>query len=189
MPLYARRDVVSVAVPPTSGGCGQSHSRPVEGGEPAKLWALDCPACSAALKAQNDPLWASEISKIPETPDEIAEREDREKRGQMDRDQRTENAFKIIAEAMESDRAFKDRLVGLLDRLGPSAPPLEKTLAQTVQDHVLSVDEARAELAQDPYRVRQADPGACPQCGGPLRKPGSRGPTPKVCADCRGKHA
>lgn len=36
--------------------------------------------------------------------------------------------------------------------------------------------------------VKAARPATCPSCGGPMRKPGSRGPTPKfVCLDCKAK--
>jgi hypothetical protein len=79
MRLYARSDVMAVAIPADGGGCGLTHSRPVLEGAPAKLWPLDCPACSAALKG--DPLWAADRLKIPLTPDEESIAEDMEKKG------------------------------------------------------------------------------------------------------------
>lgn len=96
MTLYARSDLMSVAVPVTSGGCGNSHSRPVKGGAPAKTWGLTCPQCEAYLRgdlkdriirvipgdkelqipsrmehiADADPHWSTTPEGIPLTPDE-----------------------------------------------------------------------------------------------------------------------
>jgi len=84
MSLYARSDLMSVAVPKDRGGCGAGHSRPVTRGAPAPVWRLDCPACCAALK--DDPLWSGRLSEIPETPDEEAARKDYEQRGAKERD-------------------------------------------------------------------------------------------------------
>ena len=50
MTLYARSDVMSVSIPVSSGGCGQSHSRPVHQGAPARDFRLDCPGCENFLK-------------------------------------------------------------------------------------------------------------------------------------------
>ncbi len=47
-----------------------------------KLWALTCVQCEAFLA--NDPLWAGTVADIPETHDELSEREDYEKRGAND---------------------------------------------------------------------------------------------------------
>ena len=55
MSLYARSDLMSVSVPATSGGCGNSHSRPVSQGKPAKEWRLDCPPCEGYLKGDRKP--------------------------------------------------------------------------------------------------------------------------------------
>lgn len=94
--LYARSDLMSVAIPATSGGCGASHSRPVHNGAPAREWQLDCPPCESYLKgdrkrkilkttpgdpklgipakqervADCDPHWSSTSESIPLTPDE-----------------------------------------------------------------------------------------------------------------------
>lgn len=96
MSLYARSDLMSVSVPTTSGGCGDSHSRPVVKGSPAKTWELNCPQCEAYLKgsrkpqvlkttpgdpklgipakqervADCDPHWSSTPESVPLTPDE-----------------------------------------------------------------------------------------------------------------------
>jgi hypothetical protein len=95
MTLYARSDLMSVSVPVSSGGCGQTHSRPVRKGAPAKDFRLDCPGCENFLKgggrtvlhvtqgskelgipthqewvADCDPCWGATPESVPETPDE-----------------------------------------------------------------------------------------------------------------------
>jgi len=83
MTIYARSDLAYVHVSQAHGGCGQPHRRPVEQGAPAKLWALTCPSgCENHLRGSD--LWATTVSEIPETHDEMAEREDYEKRGAND---------------------------------------------------------------------------------------------------------
>lgn len=182
MTLYARRDVLHIALPPEQGGCGQSHTRPFHGGEPAKVWSLDCPACTQALK--EDPLWAPTVSEIPETPDDVHAREEKEKRGQQDREKTIESALTVIADAMQQDRAFQNRMMDLVLRLGPAAEVPASVMASPVP---ASGQEIYDELKKDEHRVRQQASPPCPGCGKPLRKPGQRGATPKVCPDCRGK--
>ena len=96
MTIYARSDLMSVAVPVTNGGCGNTHSRPVKNGAPAKTWGLTCPDCEKHLRghlkdkiirvtpgdkdlqipsrmehiADGDPHWATTPEGIPLTPDE-----------------------------------------------------------------------------------------------------------------------
>jgi SAP domain len=82
MTVYSRSDIAAISISQAHGGCGVSHSRPVVQGAPAKLWALTCVQCEDFLR--NDPLWSSTVSEIPETHDELAEREDYEKRGAND---------------------------------------------------------------------------------------------------------
>jgi len=85
MTVYAAGNLVWVSVSAEGhGGCGQPHSRPVENGAPAKLWALDCPPCENYLRS--DPQWSATLSEIPETYDEKLVREDFEKRGAKDKD-------------------------------------------------------------------------------------------------------
>lgn len=96
MTLYARSDLMSVSIPVTSGGCGDTHSRPVNNGAPARTWGLDCPDCEAHLRgdkkkkiihtipgdkekgiparlthvADADPHWSNAPEGVPLTPDE-----------------------------------------------------------------------------------------------------------------------
>lgn len=96
MTLYARSDLMSVSIPATSGGCGNTHSRPVKAGVPARTWGLDCPDCETHLRGDrkmkiirtipgdkdrgipsrlehipdSDPHWSSTPEAVPLTPDE-----------------------------------------------------------------------------------------------------------------------
>ena len=106
MTLYARSDVMCVAIPADSGGCGQSHSRPVIRGAPAKDFKLDCPPCEANLRgdrkskilkyqinektgqpvrlgrvADADPMWSSTPDTVPLSPDEERVNAVRQERG------------------------------------------------------------------------------------------------------------
>jgi len=100
MTLYARGDLQFISIPATSGGCGDSHSRPVRNGAPDKTWKLDCGSCEEYLKGSrkakilkttpgdvkagipakqervndSDPMWSSTADTIPLTPDEVATR-------------------------------------------------------------------------------------------------------------------
>ena len=82
MTVYARNDLAYENISPAHGGCGQPHSRPVEKGAPAKIWALTCPSCENHLRGSD--LWSTTVAEIPETHDELSEREDYEKRGAND---------------------------------------------------------------------------------------------------------
>ena len=97
MTLYARNDLQLVSIPSSSGGCGNSHSRPVRNGAPDKTFRLDCPPCESYLRgdrkakilkttpgdpklqipakqervADCDPHWSSTPESVPLTPDEL----------------------------------------------------------------------------------------------------------------------
>ena len=107
--LYARRDVCSVSIPETSGGCGRTHTRPVRNGAPDKDFRLDCRPCedylSGARKqkvlrttpgnkeagipakqervADADPMWSSTRDTIPLTPDELQVNHVKKERGEQ----------------------------------------------------------------------------------------------------------
>lgn len=84
MSLYARSDLSATNLSAAHGGCGQKHIRPAPGGNPVNIWKLDCVACEGHFRT--DPLWSSTVSEIPETHDQVADREDWQKRGAQDRD-------------------------------------------------------------------------------------------------------
>lgn len=109
MSLYARSDLMSVSIPPASGGCGHTHSRPVDKGVAARNWRLDCQPCEDYLRgagkpkllkttpgdpklgipakqervADADPHWGSTPESVPLTPDEHASNAVREQRGRQ----------------------------------------------------------------------------------------------------------
>lgn len=132
MTLYARSDVMAVALSASHGGCGQVHSRPVVNGAPVKLWAFDeCPQCERYLAT--DPHWAGMQSELPETPDEEKIRLDEEKRGQRDAVKAQAQALKEIANLPEGlatalASAFANAFAQIQSEgrtfspLGPAAP-------------------------------------------------------------------
>lgn len=81
MTLFARSDVAGVSVSVDLGGCGQFHGRPVVNGKPARLFAIACPGCESALRA--DPCWTPHRWEIPLTPDEEREAEALEKQAEL----------------------------------------------------------------------------------------------------------
>jgi hypothetical protein len=95
MTIYARSDLCYVAVSADHGGCGLGHARPVVGGAPAKVWALDCHACEDHLRF--DALWSPQVTTIPETLDEKNAREDVEKRGAVEQAQSVADALGQLA--------------------------------------------------------------------------------------------
>ena len=81
MNLYARSDVMGVSIAVASGGCGQTHTRPVNNGAPAKTFELSCPQCSFALK--DDVQWSKVYNDLPLTPAEQQKMEEEAKRGMI----------------------------------------------------------------------------------------------------------
>jgi len=107
--LYARSDVQCIAVPESAGGCGKSHRRPMNNGQPVKVWGLDCPdRCEPylrgdrrpkILKYQTDPktgqtvrqeriadahpMFSSTPDTVPLSPDEERTNTVRSERGRM----------------------------------------------------------------------------------------------------------
>jgi hypothetical protein len=201
--VYARSDVMGIAVPVSDGGCGSSHSRPVVQGAPAKVWKLTCGPCETVIKRDirastvewtdkdrvkheyNTSTWADDPTRIPLTPDEerVSRVMEREGKGAM------ASAFEGMAQALikkQREEAAADTEAAVLVE--------ERSHAQD------EINELKAQIALLVAKVN-GEPGipkpvitgepdgiivnVCPDCGGPLRKPGSRGPSPKVCADCK----
>lgn len=84
MTVYAMSSIQQECVGADHGGCGKRHDRPTgRDGKPVKVWALSCPGgCEEHLRSK--PGWATTISKVPETYDEKAAREDFAERGVLD---------------------------------------------------------------------------------------------------------
>lgn len=146
MALYGRSDVMSVAVPLNSGGCGATHSRPVADGVATEEWDLEraCARCARVLR--KDPLWSASVAEIPETPDERAAREDAEKRG--------ERALKKAQEETNVKlTGLTAQIVELLQKQGQGAVPGEDVIAALVAREVAKAMQngtISLALAQEP---------------------------------------
>jgi len=202
MPVYARSDVDLVAIPAGSGGCGQPHARPVVNGAPAKVWKLACPQCEQEIKRDikastmewidkekvkhtyNTSVWGDDPSRVPMTPDEEHVSQNLETQGRASMAQ----AFQGMAQALISEQHKQ------------TAVETEQSVhAQAKSEAALEIEQLREQIAalqqafgtQQPLlRPKNGNPqkaasALCPECGGPLRQPGSRGPSPKVCASCK----
>jgi hypothetical protein len=243
MRLYARSDLMYVALPSEHGGCGLPHRRPVLEGAPAKVWELDCPRCTTALAG--DPCWGPSSLEVPLTPDEerVAKRMEEEgdrvmhqvsaalaqssiqtmRAGQLT-DLREQEARRERAELeARYERAIEDverlsKIVGQIQgerALGPvlPVPADDEGAASRPQprawqypasgvasgasgvphghEGVSDAVEARTEVT-NAKRDATASPASsrprCASCGGSLRRPGAKGPTPKgTCLDCRAR--
>lgn len=96
MSVWARSDVGAVSISRDHGGCGVTHSRPVVKGAPVRVWSLTChDGCEDVLRS--DPLWSGTPQGVPETPDEVAIREDVERRGQLEQQRTTAEALHDLA--------------------------------------------------------------------------------------------
>jgi SAP domain len=84
MTVYARSDIAAVSISAIHGGIAHTHSRPVEDGAPARIWALTCDLTGCEDFLRHSDQWSSTVSEIPETYDEKLKREDFEKRGALD---------------------------------------------------------------------------------------------------------
>lgn len=248
MPLYARSDVVHIAIPAESGGCGASHARPVLNGAPAKIWRLSCPACETYLRDDierstyemtdrdgkkhtiNNSTWGTHELKIPKTPDEARIADDLEKEGK----QSMAAAFQGVAGSLIADRRLQDmaaidaamkaeeaaradqRVAQLETELAEmralvqgiagsvhkpvddalaastsSTAPKQPAVSRGISKPVMTVTprEKNGKIVPPIPSGSLADPkSACSSCGGSLRAPGSKGPTPKgTCLACRAK--
>jgi hypothetical protein len=123
MTVYARSDVMSVALSKHHGGCGAVHARPVTHGAPATVWALDCRACEDHLRG--DPRWAASPAEVPETPDEIRIREEREKKGELDRSANLETAVQSLAASQDG----MQRLLTIMATMLANNPAMAQALA------------------------------------------------------------
>lgn len=142
MSVFARSDLLHVAVPRTGGGCGQGHTRPVVQGAPVKIWEFnECPQCEDYLRHDNQ--WGATISEIPETPDEIRIREDQEKRGQREAATSNAQALQQIANLPEGmatafASAFAEALKGM--NAVQALPPVTEATKRCPNDHPVPRD-------------------------------------------------
>jgi hypothetical protein len=132
MTAYSASDHESVCISPAQGGCGETHSR-----NGARIFAVDCPKCQGVILGhtrakvckwtkergyqyhQLDPWpgWASSITDIPLTYDELLERERMKQDGktEMERLSAAAMAYQLgipIPQALQASlggvRAFDD---------------------------------------------------------------------------------
>lgn len=224
MAVYARSDVMHVAIPVESGGCGEGHSRPVIGGAPAKIWKLTCPRCETYIKDDiarstyvmtdrdgkkhtvNNSTWGEHQTKTPLTPDEERIAEDLQREGETGvaklmegmasaawAEQNKQRVTEVEqAEKQAAEQAAADRVAQLEAELREMRA-LVAGIAGSAQK---PVDVARAESAAratpkqpgKPRYISAREKASCSSCGGPLRAPGAKGPTPKeTCLGCRAK--
>lgn len=116
MTVYARSDVAAVNISVNHGGCGETHSRPVVAGAPARLWALSCEGgCEDVLR--NDSHWAGTPHTVPETPDEIAIRLDVEKKNQLELQLGNAHALAELAKLGELPTAMAQALAAAFSPL------------------------------------------------------------------------
>lgn len=109
MTVYARSDVAAVNISANHGGCGETHSRPVVAGAPARLWALECSGgCEDVLRG--DAHWAGTPHTVPETPDEVAIRTDVEKKNQIELQVGNAHALAELAKLGELPTAMAQAL-------------------------------------------------------------------------------
>ena len=165
MTLYARSDIMSVSIPVTSGGCGDSHSRPVVQGAPVKVWGLDCPPCESYLRgdrrhrilkttpgdpklgipasqervADIDPQWGTTPDTIPMTPDEKRTKHVIEERGEQQL-----RAFESLANLRKAGLDLSDRpdVLYFLQEKGVPADILTQLGKKAEPEKEISVREA-----------------------------------------------
>lgn len=152
MPVYARSDIAAVSISPNHGGCGATHSRPVVGGAPARIWALTChEGCEDVLRS--DTLWSSTPATIPETPDEVAIREDAEKRGTVEQAQSTAAALQNLAKLGDLPQVIS-QFMAFAAGQGNALPQTQPSLLLCKNGH-----------------QNNADAAFCSGCGTPLTDP------------------
>lgn len=149
MTLWSRSDLAAVTVSVDAhGGCGRTHSRPVNGDRPVPVWQLDCTQCEDHLR--HDPHWSVTASEIPETHDEKLAREDFEKRGAKDKD-----AVLTLALA---------RLAGI------DASELPESLTRMISGAPLHVP-VQGLLECPAGHAQRAGQKFCGECGSPMSAP------------------
>jgi len=211
MAVYARSDVASVAIPVSDGGCGDIHFRPVVQGAPAKVWKLTCGPCETYLKRDitastiewtdkehvkhiyNTSTWGDDPTRIPLTPDEERVSNSMEKQGKA--------AMASVFEGMAKGFITEQQRATAADTEASIYAQAQTQAAKEIEDlkaQIAALQEAfgtsqplrrekKGTIVPESPNLPTGLKGICPECGGPLRKPGQRGATPKVCTSCRAK--
>jgi hypothetical protein len=168
MPVWARSDLASITVSVAHGGCGLVHTRPAPGGNPVKTWKLECGVCEPYLA--KDPLFATSLADLPETPDETKGREDFAKRGATDRDNVLALAMAKLA-GVELPQTIRQAISG-------ASPEIHAAIAGKMVCENGHDNEPGSKFCQEcGGRMRQAVVAACPD-GHPMT------PAAKFCSEC-----
>jgi len=168
MTVFARSDLAHVFVSRAHGGCGDSHSRPVEQGAPAKIWRLGCPACEQHLR--HDPLWSTTISEIPDTHDEKIMREDLDKRGAANQQQMTALALAKIAGIAGAEEALGIAMGSGITPVCPEGHKCPPGARFCVECGKPLASDGGMRRAPCGHAVR-ADAKFCTECGSPTADP------------------
>ena len=144
--IHARSDVSAVSISTAHGGCGETHSRPAPGGTPDENWSLTCPQCEEYLRF--DPCWSPFTDSVPETPDEVTNREERQKRTDTDTQRMMAQAVTALPEILSQMVSGNAELVKQFIELAASKGTLPQELtSKSVQGEVLSRREVNPDLS------------------------------------------
>ncbi len=135
MTVHARSDVSGVSISVAHGGCGETHSRPVNDGVPEKTWSLSCPQCEEFLRF--DPCWSAIHDSVPETPDEVTAREENKKRSDADTQHMTAKAVAVLPEILSQMVAGNAELMKQFLQLAASKGNLPESIGSSVKGEVL----------------------------------------------------
>jgi hypothetical protein len=197
MTLYARSDVVSVTVPASNGGCGETHIRPVSAGVASKSFVLDCIPCETYLKqdiiangyrktrigngSKEDlkerwpGLWGHTNTAIPETPGEEESREFGEAEA-------ARNATRVQLEQAASTSQNMSEMTKAIMSNNELMVMLARHFAGDIPTPAETPDPP-AVLVHDGYNSR-----ACEDCGTDvIRAEGQRGALSHRCPECKAK--
>jgi hypothetical protein len=212
MPVFARRDVASIAIPATSGGCGNQHTRPVVQGAPVEIWKLDCPACTPVLMKEiesatyewrdkegklhriNNSTWGDTEFRIPQTPDEASVSAD------MEREANRFMASTMQGVAAHTMHQFQQQRAAEVEesikaddfrRMQEEAAALKAQLAEMQAIINSQRTGGLGPAGKPPDGPQMAEEATvfttvspCPGCGQPVPRKSAKGRPPK-CPDCK----
>lgn len=146
MTVHARSDISGVSISEAHGGCGETHSRPVVNGAPADSWSLSCPRCEEFLRF--DPCWSAVRDSVPETPDEVSAREDRQKRTDTDTQRMMAEAVTSLPEILSQMIAGNAELVKQFLQLASSKGTLPQDMGAVKGEVINHAHELEAKPSE-----------------------------------------
>ena len=208
MPVYARADVMSVSIPRDSGGCGQTHTRPVVQGAAVSVWELNCPQCEQPIRKDiesstvawtdktgkkhliNTSTWGDTKFRIPQTPDEASLTADIEHEAQKQMAATMQGLAAQVMAQHQTSRVAEVQQSVKADEASRAQQQITALQAQIEQLKQLVASTMPADVMHPPADVKVGVPispeivGVCPVCKGPSVRKHRKGPTPK-CETCR----